>query len=926
MKSIIFMAIVITALCCVTTQAAVVFFDDFESGALDTAIWTNESAGGSATVASGKLVVQASGDQLGQVRSKITSTIQNVSESLVLSSTGMSMNDYGLSSSFGLSDASGLNQIRIGTMWGGARYFGVEVIANGVSQKTFLRGADYFSGAWTITWSADKITAVGRNGELIFDSSNYGFDVPAMGTQMAVLAYGAYQSGWTSLDDVKLEVKVLPTDVIVYDGFVGSTLDTIQWTDESFGGGTATVASGKLTVQSNGDGNNGQVRSKSTGTILNTKKALVLSSTECVMNPGGLGSSFGLSDASGLNQIRMATLWNDARYFGVEVMVNGVSQKAFLQGTDDIHGAYTITWTADKVTLQSQVYGLIFDSSVSALNGGRAAWDVPAMGTQMAVLAFGSYQSGWTRLNDVKLEIRNKAAEYIDDSFDGTVVDANYWQTPNIPVGTLLFVRDGMLQTKASGANVGVKLQSVTSAAQKPSTGNPLWLIAEGVNNWAPNINKEFYVMLDNGGTWKDGTTIGMGLHSGDPLYNQTVFNLIDQNTGFNDYFVLSDSWDGDWKMVWEPGRVQVYHNGALSFDTDANSGAGGTQPGFWAIPDAELMVSILNNWGTPLPRTIDHLYYGPVYAPICGDYGYLKADLSSDCVVDMIDIKLLADQWLASTNPTVSGSVDRTEPGTIEVPAATTAVTVDGVKTSGEWTDARAYSINNIPRGFYPGEPNAVNLSATMYVKHDSGYLYIGVDVNDSIIKINGSTLWKNDSIELFFDWFDMDSKAFYGSPDPNLGTQLLALCVADPATYSGDVAAFPATSLNWFTARGNERPAGYFTEIKIDLAKTPLKVGGGCGFDLVVDDSDVLDKLNGRIAYLEGIYDDESTWSYMVLLPKTKCGAYYYDEADFNHDCVVDFRDFAAIATVWSLCTDPDPSKCETPADCLINPDLCK
>ncbi len=47
MKSIIFMAIVITALCCVTTQAAVVFFDDFESGALDTAKWTNESAGGS---------------------------------------------------------------------------------------------------------------------------------------------------------------------------------------------------------------------------------------------------------------------------------------------------------------------------------------------------------------------------------------------------------------------------------------------------------------------------------------------------------------------------------------------------------------------------------------------------------------------------------------------------------------------------------------------------------------------------------------------------------------------------------------------------------------------------------------------------------------------------------------------------------------
>ena len=214
--------LVVLVMCAAGSQATVIVSDDFTGSTLDTAKWTNQSSGGTVTVAGDQLVVQASGDQLGQVRSNSAGTILNATESLVLSSTGMSMNDYSLSSSFGLSDASGLNQIRVGTMWGGARYFGVEVIANGVSQKTFLRGADYFSGEWTITWSADKITAVGRNGELTFATTS-GWVLPAMGTQIAVLAYAGYQSGWTSLVDVKLETIPEPATITLF-GLAGLLL------------------------------------------------------------------------------------------------------------------------------------------------------------------------------------------------------------------------------------------------------------------------------------------------------------------------------------------------------------------------------------------------------------------------------------------------------------------------------------------------------------------------------------------------------------------------------------------------------------------------------------------------------------------------------------------------------------------------------
>lgn len=51
--------------------------------------------------------------------------------------------------------------------------------------------------------------------------------------------------------------------------------------------------------------------------------------------------------------------------------------------------------------------------------------------------------------------------------------------------------------------------------------------------------------------------------------------------------------------------------------------------------------------------------------------------------------------------------------------------------------------------------------------------------------------------------------------------------------------------------------------------------------------------------------------------------CGDKGYSLADFNHDCKVDFADFAAFAERWSTCTSPDNDNC-TLGEVFINPGL--
>jgi hypothetical protein len=50
----------------------------------------------------------------------------------------------------------------------------------------------------------------------------------------------------------------------------------------------------------------------------------------------------------------------------------------------------------------------------------------------------------------------------------------------------------------------------------------------------------------------------------------------------------------------------------------------------------------------------------------------------------------------------------------------------------------------------------------------------------------------------------------------------------------------------------------------------------------------------------------------SVTVSIADNDCGVWGYDTMDFNHDCVVDLRDFAVIAAQWGACTKPYAAGC--------------
>jgi len=48
---------------------------------------------------------------------------------------------------------------------------------------------------------------------------------------------------------------------------------------------------------------------------------------------------------------------------------------------------------------------------------------------------------------------------------------------------------------------------------------------------------------------------------------------------------------------------------------------------------------------------------------PVCGDDGFLNTDLNGDCSNDLGDFAMVANNWLASTNPAAGAPIDCTDP-----------------------------------------------------------------------------------------------------------------------------------------------------------------------------------------------------------------------------------------------------------------------
>jgi hypothetical protein len=58
-----------------------------------------------------------------------------------------------------------------------------------------------------------------------------------------------------------------------------------------------------------------------------------------------------------------------------------------------------------------------------------------------------------------------------------------------------------------------------------------------------------------------------------------------------------------------------------------------------------------------------------------------------------------------------------------------------------------------------------------------------------------------------------------------------------------------------------------------------------------------------------LSVVFDEDLNWTYVTV---TNCSCTTFDMCDFNHDCYVDFADFASFAGSWLDCTDPTDANC--------------
>jgi|GEM_PF-659675 len=81
---------------------------------------------------------------------------------------------------------------------------------------------------------------------------------------------------------------------------------------------------------------------------------------------------------------------------------------------------------------------------------------------------------------------------------------------------------------------------------------------------------------------------------------------------------------------------------------------------------------------------------------------------------------------------------------------------------------------------------------------------------------------------------------------------------------------------------------------------------------------DDDVLEyvhtsTISHSVSSVDGGYDGIAVDDLVVTIEDDECGAWGYQETDYNQDCVVNLADFAHFAELWLLCTQPYGEGCD-------------
>jgi hypothetical protein len=307
-----------------------------------------------------------------------------------------------------------------------------------------------------------------------------------------------------------------------------------------------------------------------------------------------------------------------------------------------------------------------------------------------------------------------------------------------------------------------------------------------------------------------------------------------------------------------------------------------------------------------------------------CGQWGYFESDINFDCVVDMLDIRMMIEQWLDDKFFESSGSDNYPDleqqnwplPGNYNVPSADVVPVIDGVVSTGEWTDARVIemvypSLITAPNTgtLYSGSAapdNAEDFSLYWYLKWDSMNLYMLGVVYDDIID-------PQDTPVFCFNPMNDPSAAFPGD---------MFLWVLSTA---GNIIPFYTAGPTDSALAGTIAGGHYILEAKFrwsdfGIAGYNAQIGDVHGFGLACQDFDAGGvKEHYFLDFGSGVSNvaDAGTWNTITLvddLPVSDKGMY---ASDTNDDLKVDLNDYSMIAEQWLDCSSPVVEGCVNALD---------
>jgi hypothetical protein len=191
------------------------------------------------------------------------------------------------------------------------------------------------------------------------------------------------------------------------------------------------------------------------------------------------------------------------------------------------------------------------------------------------------------------------------------------------------------------------------------------------------------------------------------------------------------------------------------------------------------------------------------------------------------------------------------------------TAPAIDGT-IDGLWSGYPGFSLSAVKAGA-ANITNAADLSASFKVTRDATYLYVLIDVNDNVLRIDGPANWQKDNVELYIDYGnDKLSCCTYGGNDHaynfvySVGTINVGPGNSTGVTFGQTVKA------------GN---TGYVMEVRLPwstLGGTPA-AGDFLGIEVEVNDSDAGPDRDSKIAWTaaatDGAWQDPSQFGTLQI-----------------------------------------------------------